>query len=322
MNAAETLTVPDLVLGTMTFGSQVELDDARRMVAVCRDAGITMIDTANVYSGGRSESIIGEVVTGKDRDEVLLASKVGMPSPESGDAAPLSRSAIRSCLHASLRRLQTDHLDVYYLHQPDRTTPIEETMGALNELVDAGEIGAIGVSNYAAWQIAELINVAEREGWAKPMLSQPLYNLIARRIEAEYVEFSQGAGLTNIVYNPLGGGLLTGKHAFDQIESGGRFGDDGLGPMYRQRYWNRQLFDAVAALQAASTARGLTLVEASFRWLLSRPAVGSVLIGASSLEHLESNIVAARGPGIDDELAATFDEIWRTLDGPAPAYNR
>ena len=313
--------LPRLVLGTMTFGAPVTRDTAEQMLRACATAGITMIDTANVYAGGASETMLGELLAGR-REEFWLASKVGMPSPEAGDDAPLSRRAIRACLDASLRRLGTDYLDVYYLHQPDRATPAEETLAAIDEQVQAGKVRYLGVSNYAAWQIGELACVAARTGYPAPVISQPLYNLVARRIEAEYAEFATRAGLANVVYNPLGGGLLTGKHQFDRAEADGRFGEQGLGPMYRQRYWTRPLFDAVAALQDAAASRGWTLTEAALRWLLSRDLVTSVLLGASSLEHLTANIAACQGPAPDAELCARFDEIWRGLDGPAPAYNR
>jgi aryl-alcohol dehydrogenase-like predicted oxidoreductase len=321
MTAALLPPLPRLVLGTMTFGAPVTKETAAQMLRVCSDTGITMLDTANVYAGGTAEAMLGELLAGR-RQEFWLASKVGMPSPDAGDAAPLSRRAIRSCLDASLRRLGTDYLDVYYLHQPDRDTPAQETLAAMDEQVRAGKVRYLGVSNYAAWQISELTCVAERAGYPAPVVSQPLYNLVARRIEAEYAEYAARAGLANVVYNPLGGGLLTGKHHFGQAESAGRFGEQGLGPMYRQRYWSKPLFDAVAALQDAAAASGWTLTEAALRWLLSRDCVTSVLLGASSLEHLTANIAACQGPGPDAALCARFDDIWRELDGPAPAYNR
>jgi len=306
----------------MTFGSQVDLDTAGRMLDIARSNGITMIDTANVYNGGASETMLGELLGGEARDQFLLASKVGMPSPDAGEHSPLSRDAILASIEASLRRLRTDRLDVYYLHQPDRQTPIEETLATVNELVTQGVVGEIGVSNYAAWQIAELLEVSRRKGFVAPTVSQPLYSLVARRIEAEYIEFSATAGLSNIVYNPLGGGLLTGKHVFEHPEEGGRFGESGLGPMYRERYWNRQLFEAVGELTRVAEEAGLTLIQLAYRWLMSRSSVAAVLVGASDVAHLESNIEASRGPGPDDTQSDRIDEIWRGLDGPAPAYSR
>lgn len=314
--------ISPLVLGTMTFGSQTDEATAAEMIAVSADAGITMIDTANVYNGGAAEEILGRVL-GRRRDQMLLATKVGIPSSDAGEAAPLSAIAIRTCVEASLRRLATDHVDVLYLHQPDRSTPVEETLGALDGLVRAGAVGHVGVSNYAAWQIAELRSVAAASGLPVAEISQPLYNLLARRVEQEYAEYVIESGLINVVYNPLGGGLLTGKHRRDSEDSSGRFGSDNpLGAMYRQRYWSDRIFDAVDALATASRDHGLSLVETAFRWLLSRPSVTSVLVGASQLDHLRANIAAAEGGALPAQLAETCDQVWRELDGPAPAYNR
>ncbi|WP_285495852.1 aldo/keto reductase [Actinomadura sp. NBRC 104425] len=324
----ETVPVPGtdlelsrLVLGTMTFGDTAGRDTAARMLDVAADAGVTMLDTANGYAGGACEEILGELLATR-RDRFLLAGKVGIPHPDAGDAPPLSAEAIRRCLDGSLRRLRTDRLDVYYLHQPDRRTPIEETLDALAEQVAAGKIRYVGVSNFAAWQIAELRAAAAGRGAPVPVLSQPLYNLISRRIEEEYTEFAERAGLVNIVYNPLGGGLLTGRHRFDESPATGRFGDSGLAEMYRRRYWDRRLFEAVEALAEGAAEAGLTLPELAFRWLLSRPAVGAVLVGSSKVEHLEANIAAAQGPPPGADLLELCDAVWERLRGPAPAYNR
>ncbi len=313
--------LPKLVLGTMTFGSDVGHEEASRILELYRERVGGMVDTANSYNAGASETMLGELLDGT-RNGILLATKVGMPMADAGDRAPLSRDAILTCAEGSLRRLRTDRIDIYYLHQPDRRTPIDETLRTLDELVRSGVVGEIGVSNYAAWQVSQLQEVARREGLTPPTISQQLYNLIARRLEAEYVEFSTATGLANIVYNPLGGGMLTGLHHFDRPERDGRFGDNGLGPTYRQRYWDRQLFDAVAALAEVAAGAGLTLTEAAYRWLLSRPYVASVLVGVRNTRQLESNIRAADGPTPDAALVAGFDEVWRTLNGPAPTYNR
>jgi aryl-alcohol dehydrogenase-like predicted oxidoreductase len=328
--ALETITVPGtdlavsrVVLGTMTFGSQVDAELAGSMVDAAADAGINAIDTANVYNAGASEEIVGQSLKGR-RGEFVLASKVGMPSADADGTAPLSRAAIRACLQSSLERLDTDYLDIYYLHQPDRTTPIEETLEALQDAVAAGMVRHIAVSNFAAWQLAELRGTAIALGFPLPTLSQPLYNLVARRIEEEYVEFSARAGLINVVYNPLGGGLLTGKHQLQTDPVGdGRFGTaHGLGQMYRQRYWNEPLFEAVEALRSVAAGSGLSMVELAFRWLLGTPAVGAVLLGASRQQQLEANLAACAGPSISDDVRLACDRVWNRLRGPSPAYNR
>ena len=183
--------------------------------------------------------------------------------------------------------------------------------------------GTSACPNYAAWQIAELRCTAARGGLVSPVVSQPIYNLLARRIEEEYAELASRAGLLNIVYNPLGGGLLTGKHRFEEPATGtGRFASNPLGERYRERYWDRRLFDAVEALRSASEAAGVTLIDTAFRWLLSRELVDAVLIGASTVEHLKANVKAAEGPPLPDELVRACDDVWDELRGPAPAYNR
>ncbi|MFC7327432.1 aldo/keto reductase [Marinactinospora rubrisoli] len=317
------LRVSRLVLGTMTFGAQVGHDDAARMLDIAADSGVTMLDTANGYAGGASESMIGDLLAARPGHRFLVATKVGMPNPDAGGLPPLSPEAIRRCLDASLRRLRRDHVDVYYLHQPDRATPMAETLAELGRRADAGKIRYVGVSNYAAWQIAELRHIAAGAGLPAPVVSQPLYNLLSRRIEDEYQEFTRGAGITDIVYNPLGGGMLTGKHVFEETPAQGRFGtESGLGEMYRQRYWNRELFAAVTELGEIAADAGLSLPGLAFRWLLGNPDVGAVLLGSSRVEHLASNIEAAGGGPLSDEVRAACDGVWGRLRGVAPAYNR
>lgn len=315
------LRTAPLVLGTMTFGSQVDRAGAEQMVGQCRDAGITMFDTANSYNAGESERILGEVVA-PFRSEVLLASKVFNPTEPGGDDGGLRRPAIAKGLDASLARLGTDYLDLYYLHSPDRQAPIEETLEAMQDAVAAGKVRHVGLSNYAAWQIAEVRCLQERRGWPGVHVSQPMYNLLARRLEDEYAEFSQRYDIFTIVYNPLAGGLLTGKHTDPaRPGSGTRFGDD-LGKMYRARYWNSAQFEAVQALAEVASQAGLTLLQLAFRWLLARPVVGAVLLGASRPEQLAANLEAARGPALGEDVEAACDEVWARLQGAAPRYNR
>lgn len=315
------LQVPRLVLGTMTFGAQVDRAGAAAMVGRCLEAGVTMFDTANSYAGGASEELLGQAVA-PVRDQVLLASKVFNRIGDGPDDRGLRRPAIERALEATLRRLGTDHLDLYYLHSPDREAPIEETLEAMASAVAAGKVRAVGMSNYAAWQLAEARCLTERHGWPAVHVSQLLYNLLSRRIEDEYAEFSGRYDMYNIVYNPLAGGLLTGKHRDPaRPEAGGRFGND-LGAMYRDRYWNSAQFEAVEALGTIAAQAGLSLVELAFRWLLSRPLVDSILLGASSLDQLEANLAAASGPPLGTDVLEACDGVRVALRGAAPAYNR
>lgn len=233
-----------LVLGTMTFGDTVDAASAADMLDAALDAGITGVDTANGYAGGESERILAGLLPGR-RDRIVLATKAGIPHPDQGDHAPLSAAGLRAALEGSLKRLGTDSVDLFYLHQPDRATPLAETLATIAELVAEGKIRALGVSNYAAWQISELVRISDELYAPRPVIAQQLHNLLVRRIEEEYVEYAAVTGLRTMVYNPLGGGLLTGRHHFEQPPESGRFGDSKVAEMYWRRYWDERLFTAV-----------------------------------------------------------------------------
>ncbi|WP_329530248.1 aldo/keto reductase [Streptomyces sp. NBC_01450] len=310
-----------LVLGTMTFGDTADRATAAAMLDAALDAGITGVDTANGYAGGESERILAELLPGR-RDRVVLATKAGIPHPDQGEHAPLSAEGLRAALDGSLGRLGTDHVDLFYLHQPDRGTPLTETLATVAEFVRAGKVLALGVSNFAAWQIAELNRVADEVGAPRPVVAQQLHNLLARRIEEEYVEYAAVTGLRTMVYNPLGGGLLTGRHRFEQAPDNGRFGDSKLAEMYRERYWNEDLFRAVTDLTRIASEAGLSLTDLALRWLLSRPSTDALLLGGSKVEHLKANIAAASAGPLPADVLAACDDVGARLRGPMPAYNR
>jgi aryl-alcohol dehydrogenase-like predicted oxidoreductase len=310
-----------LILGTMTFGDTVDFDGAAAMLDAALDAGISHLDTANGYAGGESERMLARLLDGR-RDRVTLATKAGMPHPDAGEHSPLSAAGLRASVEGCLSRLGTDHVDLFYLHQPDRAAPLAETLGTIAELVAEGKIRALGVSNYAAWQIAEVNHTADEVGAPRPVAAQQLYNLLARRIEEEYAEFAAVTGLTTVVYNPLGGGLLTGRHSLDSDPAEGRFGNSRLASMYKQRYWNAAIFDAVQQLSVVAEKAGIPLTELALRWLVTKPAAGPILLGGSKVEHLRSNIAAvAKGP-LDADVVDACDDIGAALRGPMPNYNR
>lgn len=315
------LPISQLALGTMTFGDTVPEEVAAGMLSAALDAGITVVDTANGYTGGATEEMLAKLLPGK-RDAVILASKAGMPHPDAGDHSPLSAEGLRRSVEGSLRRLATDRLDLFYLHQPDRKAPLEETLAVVGQLIAEGKIGAWGVSNFAAWQISELNAAADASGTPRPVVAQQLYNLLATRIEDEYLEFAQHTGLLTMVYNPLGGGLLTGKHTFAESPTEGRFGSSRLAEMYKKRYWDPRLFEAIRQLGDIADGAGLPLPELSFRWLLSKPGVGSILLGGSKIEQLQANIdAAAKGP-LPADIVRACDEVAAEIRGPMPNYNR
>ncbi|MFJ8001124.1 aldo/keto reductase [Streptomyces sp. NPDC096310] len=313
-----------LVLGTMTFGDTVDRAGAAAMLDTALDAGITGVDTANGYAGGESERILAELLPGR-RDRIVLATKAGIPHPDQGGHAPLSAAGMRAALEGSLQRLGTDHVDLFYLHQPDRATPIAETLTAVAEFAAEGKILALGVSNHSAWQIAELARTADALGSPRPVVAQQLHNLLARRLEEEYVEYAKYAavtGLRTMVYNPLGGGLLTGRHTFSRTPDSGRFGDSRLAAMYRERYWDERLFAAVEQLTGIASEAGVPLTELALRWLLDRPSTDALLLGGSRTEHLRANIAAAQAGPLDADVTAACDEVGAVLRGPMPAYHR
>lgn len=311
-----------LVLGTMTFGASVDEATASAMVDVAIDAGVNHFDTANAYNGGVTEEMLGRIIAGR-RDNLVIATKVGGRMGSDPDQVGLSRRAIHRAIDESLRRLNLDHVDLYYLHLPDPSVPIAESIGALEELVQAGKIRFGATSNYAAWQMAEMRTIAERYGSMPLGVSQPLYNLLARRLDDEYAAFSSHFGFSNIVYNPLAGGLLTGRHRDDADPTeGSRFASTSLGAMYRDRYWNEAQFRAVRDLQQVATDAGMSLIELSFRWLLWSPLVEAILLGASSLEQLQQNLAAATPVGLTGDVLKACDDIWSTLAGAAPKYSR
>ncbi|RMB82491.1 aldo/keto reductase [Streptomyces shenzhenensis] len=310
-----------LVLGTMTFGDTVDREGAAAMLDAALDAGLTGVDTANGYAGGESERLLGELLPGR-RDRIVLATKAGIPHPDQGEHAPLSAAGLRAALEGSLKRLGTDHVDLFYLHQPDRSTPLAETLGAVAEFAAEGKIRALGVSNYAAWQISELVRTADDMGAPRPVVAQQLHNLLARRMEEEYAEYAAVSGLRTMVYNPLGGGLLTGRHHFGETPGHGRFGDSRLAAMYRQRYWDERLFTAVEQLAGVADGAGIPLTELALRWLLDRPSTDALLLGGSRTAHLLANIAAAQAGPLPADVTAACDEVGARLRGPMPAYNR
>jgi 1-deoxyxylulose-5-phosphate synthase len=312
------LTVSRLCLGTMTFGKPVEQSEATLMVDTCLDAGINFIDTANMYQLGMAEQMLGVALKGR-RDRVILASKVRMKMGDSPDECGLSRRAIIRAIEDSLRRLQTDYLDVYFLHQPDYDVPIEETLEAMESLVKQGKVRYPGTSNYASWQVMQMLCIAKEKDYKPALVSQPMYNLLARGIEQEFLPMARACDVSILAYNPLAAGLLTGKHSESFIPSGGRFDQN---RMYQDRYWHARTFEAVDGLKKAAEQSGRSLVSVAFAWLLHHTASDAVILGASRLEQLKQNLEAcAEGP-LPPEIVSECDRIWQEFRGPIPNYNR
>lgn len=312
------LNVSRICFGTMTFGGQTEKSAAARMLDLCLETGINFLDTANVYNHGASEEILGELL-GARRGKFLLASKVRNKMGDGADLAGLSRPAIFRAIDDSLRRLKTDYLDLYYLHLPDYAVPIEESLDAMNELVKQGKVRSLATSNYSGWQVVEMLWIADRKKYSAPHVSQPMYNLIARGIEQEYLPMCKQFGISNIVYNPLAGGMLTGKQRRDAPIPGTRFDNN---QMYLDRYWHQTTFDAIDQLQKIASDAGRSLLSLSLNWLYRHTATDSIILGASKVDHLEQDLKVLDDGPLDAETVQACDKVWAALRGPTPKYNR
>jgi aryl-alcohol dehydrogenase-like predicted oxidoreductase len=250
---------------------------------------------------------------------VVLASKVGVKTGKPAGVAPLSRQSILENLDSSLRRLQTDYLDLYYLHMPDYETPIEESLAAMDEAVRAGKVRQPAISNYAAWQACEILWISEKRGYKAPFVSQPMYNLLARGIEQEYLPFCKHFGVSTVVYNPLAGGLLTGKQHRDRPLAGTRFDAN---QMYLDRYWHPAYFDAVDEIQKIAARAGRSMIDLALNWLLFHTPIDCVILGASKVEQLEQSLDVFGKAPLDGETLAALDRVWGDLRGVTPKYNR
>lgn len=312
------LKVSRLSFGTMPFGSQADEMASTRMVEYCLDSGINFFDTANMYNMGLAEEVLGKALKGK-RHRVVLASKVRWKMGEAPDQQGLSRPAILRAVDESLRRLQTDYLDLYYLHMPDWDVRIEETLGAMDELVKQGKVRYPAASNYAGWQIVQMRWIADRNGYKPVSVTQPMYSLIARGIEQEYLPMCKEFDIATLVYNPLAGGLLTGKHKQEAPIAGTRFDKNKL---YLDRYWHMQDFEAVEELRSIAAKDGRSLISLALNWILHHTPVDGVIIGASRLEQLKENLAVLNDGPVSPDALAACDAIWRRLRGVTPKYNR
>jgi len=306
------LKVSEICLGTMTFGDQVGETEAINIMRSALAAGVNFFDTADMYVGGKSEQIVGKALKG-ERDSVVLASKVGNRMGPGANDIGLSRKHIMRAIEDSLRRLETDYLDLYYVHLPDYDTPIEETLRALDDLVHQGKVRHIACSNFRAWQLCKALWVSDVHDLVRFDCIQSPYNLLTRDIEYELLPLCASEGVGVSVYNPLAGGLLTGKHDPTKPPAKGtRFTLESLGPMYHERYWSPSNFEAVAHLKEIANEHGRNLIQFSLAWILSNETITSAICGASSVKQLEQNLGATEVRLSPEELAAC-DGVWQQL---------
>ncbi len=313
------LVVSRLSFGAMTFGqgelvpgviNALDQGQADHMIGRCLEAGITLFDTADAYRAGESEILLGRAL-GARRGEVVIATKAGFRCGGGLTATGLSRRHLIAAAEASLKRLGTDWIDLYQLHIPDPLTPVEETLRALDDLVRQGKVRYAGLSNYPAWQAARMVGIQERLGFDRFVAAQMYYSLAGRDLEHEFVPFALESGLGILVWSPLAGGFLTGKYTRENpAPEGARRTRFQLPPVDVERG-----YDVVALLQEIAAAHGATPAQVALAWLLDRPGIASVIIGASTPEQLDANLAAAT-------LALTADDLERlnSATAPAPLY--
>lgn len=281
--------VSSLCFGTMSFGGDADEATSAAMYTRCRDQGVNFFDCANVYGRGRAEAILGRLMAGH-RDELVITSKVGFRMREGANGEGLSRRHMVREVEDSLRRLQTDRIDVYFAHRYDANTPIEETLAAFDTLVQQGKILYPAVSNWPAWQIARALGISERKGWAPFACLQPMYNLTKRQVEVEILPLAQHAQLGVIPYSPLGGGLLTGKYTIQQRPTQGRIVENA---MYNKRYGDAVYYEVAERFTDYAQTHGYQPATLAVAWVMSHPAVTAPIIGARNLEQLEASLAAA-----------------------------
>jgi aryl-alcohol dehydrogenase-like predicted oxidoreductase len=309
---------PPVALGAMNFGKRTPEAEAQKIMARAVERGVSLIDTANVYTDGASEEIVGRFVKAHP-GRVLVATKVGLNGLFRGKAEGLSKVVVLSAVDQSLSRLGLDVIDLYYLHAPDHKTPIEDTLSGVAELFEKKKIRSFGISNYASWQILEIFHHCDAHGMPRPVIAQQIYNLLIRQLDIEYARFAAKYGLHTTVYNALAGGLLSGKYRAERkIEAGSRFDKN---RMYLSRYWNDRVFDLVETYAALAEKAGMSLLDFAYAWLAGAPVVSSILVGPASSAHLDAALDALEKV-VPDEVRAEADAIHRAAQGTDTHYAR
>lgn len=306
-----------LVLGTMTFGESVFSPDVGAFVNVFLDNGGTELDTAYVYNEGNCERLLGEVLPELDKP-YMIATKV---NPRT--SGKLDADAAYKQVNESLNRLRLFSVDTIYLHFPDPATPVESVLSAMADLHDQGKYKELGLSNFPAWMVADVWHICDKHGWVKPTVFEGIYNPLTRKAEVELNDCLNAYGLRFYAYNPMAGGLLTGRYAsFQDAPTDGRFTHR---PNYQKRYWKQSYFDAVDVIKKASEEIGITTIEATYRWLayhsiLDEKRGDAILIGASKLNHLLQNMDAVKAGPLPENVIAAFNTAWDITKGDSPEY--
>jgi aryl-alcohol dehydrogenase-like predicted oxidoreductase len=316
------LKVSEVCLGTMTFANQADQATSFAIMDVADGAGVNYFDTADVYplgggieKVGQTEEFVGRWIKERGaRERIVLATKCRGGMGKGPNDEGLSRKHIIRACDESLRRLQTDYIDLYQSHAPDPTTPIEETLRAFDDLVRAGKVRYVGCSNYPAWMLSDALGVSDRLNLVRYDSVQPRYNLLFRMIEDELVPLCQAKGVGIIVYNPLAGGMLTGRYEnLETVEPGTRFSlGNGSGQMYQKRYWNEAVHGEVTRLKKLFTERGKSLTHVALAWVLAQPGITSAIVGASKPEQLQDSLKDV-DLALDSEEMEALGDAWYAL---------
>lgn len=313
------LWVSKLVLGSMTYGGQVDEADAIRYTDIALDNGVNLIDTANSYNGGQSEVLVGKAVKGK-RDKVILATKAGFKLGDGPNERGLSRRFVMEQVEQSLKRLDTDYIDIYFMHLPDHVTAIEDALATYTDLVRSGKVRYIGMSNFSAWQICEALWKSETRNLIAPTVTEMVLNPITRGLEQEFIPFVKAHQLGLFVYNPLAGGILSGRYKKGEaIPADSRYAKF---KVYGPRYLSDTNYAAAEAISKLAGELDMTPVELCMSWAAYHEGVTSVIMGFSKEAQLLQNIKSIeRGP-LPKEALDTLDEIWKDISGNRFAYSR
>ena len=306
--------VSNLCFGTMSFGGNADAETSKSMFKYCRDTGINFFDTADVYSGGRAEEILGECIA-ECRNEIVLTSKVFYPTGEGVNDKGLSRRHIINAVENSLRRLKTDRIEFYFVHAFDDNTPMEETLLALDLLQKQGKILYPAVSNWAAWQIAKALGISAKEQLARFELIQPMYSLVKRQAEVEILPMAASEKIGVISYSPLGAGLLTGKYGINKRPEQGRLMEEAR---YKDRYRDENNFIIADKFASYAAEHGVSPSSLAVAWVMSNPDITAPIIGARNIEQLKDSLGA-----LEINMTPEWrEEISRLSDTPAPATDR
>jgi aryl-alcohol dehydrogenase (NADP+) len=318
------LRVSSLCLGTMTFGLQCDVPQSNAILDAAAAGGINFLDAADVYplggghnTAGRTEQIVGDWLKGKRHNFIVATKCAGAMGRNPWDQGT-SRKHVLDAIDASLKRLGTDYIDLYQLHRYDQNTPLDETLDALDTVVKSGKARYVGVSNWPAHKIARALGRSELHNVVRIASAQPRYNLLFRGFERDLLPHCEEEGIAVIPYNPLAGGMLTGKHSAKAAPpEGSRFQLGSAGARYQERYWHAREFETVDALRAAAAEAGMTMATLAMRWVISNTAITAPIVGASKPEQLADSLAAAEQGTLPKDLKDRLDEItreWRAVD--------